>query len=104
MPNPIFSYILNIWFVNTFCWYTQLKIKRFYYDNILQKHPRDYNFTETVEIFKQIFGECTSLFNIRFNCLNITKCNTVDFMTYSATVNNVCEQFKNKIKNHGRTI
>ena len=24
MPNPVFTYILNIWFVNTFCTYTQL--------------------------------------------------------------------------------
>ena len=24
MPNPVFTYILNIWFVNTFCRYTRL--------------------------------------------------------------------------------
>ena len=24
MPNSLFTYILNIWFVNTFCRYTQL--------------------------------------------------------------------------------
>ena len=24
MPNPVFTFILNIWFVNTFCRYTQL--------------------------------------------------------------------------------
>ena len=22
MPNPVFTYILNIWFINTFCKYT----------------------------------------------------------------------------------
>ena len=24
MPNPVFTYISNIWFVNTFCRYIQL--------------------------------------------------------------------------------
>ena len=24
MPNPLYTYILKIWFVNAFCWYTQL--------------------------------------------------------------------------------
>ncbi len=24
MPSPVFTYILNMWFVNTFCRYTQL--------------------------------------------------------------------------------
>ena len=30
---------------------------------------------------------------IRFNCLNITKCDTVNF-TFAGTVNKECEQFK----------
>ena len=29
MPNSIFTHILNIWLINTFCWYTQLMIKQF---------------------------------------------------------------------------
>ena len=24
MPNPVSTYIINIWFVNIFCWYTHL--------------------------------------------------------------------------------
>ena len=52
------------------------------------KYPQDYSFTKTVGILKQIFNECSSLFSIHFNCLNITKCNTVNFTTYAGTVNN----------------
>ena len=40
-----------------------------YSNNILSKHPQDNNFAGTAEILKQTFGKCTSLFNIRFNCL-----------------------------------
>ena len=65
-----------------------------YSNYILPKHHRDYNFAVTVKILKQIFGECTSLFNICFNCLNITKCDTVNFMTYASTINKMCKQFK----------
>ena len=64
-----------------------------YSNYILPKHPWDYNFTETVEILK-IFGECTSHFDIHFNCLNITKCDALYFMTYASTVNKKCKQFK----------
>ena len=24
MPNPVFRYVLNMWFAPTFCWYTKL--------------------------------------------------------------------------------
>ena len=65
-------------------------IRIIFYQNI----PRDYNFAEMVEIFKQIFGECISLFNIRFNCLNITKCGTIDFTMYASTVIKECKRFK----------
>ena len=58
-----------------------------YLNYILPKHPWPYNFAETVEILKQIFGESASLFNIHFNCLNTTKCNAVDFTTYAGTIN-----------------
>ena len=58
-----------------------------YLNYILPKHPLDYNFVETVEILKRIFGECTSLFNIHFTYLNITKCDTVDFTMYTGTIN-----------------
>ena len=47
-----------------------------------------------LEILRQIFSECTSLLDICFNCLNITKCDWVDFTTYAGTVNKECERFK----------
>ena len=34
------------------------------------------------------------MFNTRFNCLNITKCETEDFTIYSGFVNKQCEGFK----------
>ena len=47
-----------------------------------------------MEILKQIFAESTSLFNIRFNCLNVTNHDTVDFTTYAGTINKEYEQLK----------
>ena len=68
--------------------------------NILTRYSWDCNFAETVKTLKQIFREHISLFNARFNCLNITKCDTVDFTTFAGTVNKECEQFKiSSIKN-----
>ena len=54
----------------------------------------NYKLAETVEILILIFCECTSLFNICFNCLNIKKCDTVDFTTKAGTVNKECERVK----------
>ena len=65
-----------------------------YANYILPKHPRDYNFDETVETMRQIFGEQISLFNMHFNCLNITKSDSTDFSTYPGIVNRECERFK----------
>ena len=47
-----------------------------------------------MEILKQILSECTSLYNIHFNCLNITKCDTVNFTICAGTVNKERESFK----------
>ena len=60
----------------------------------LLRCPWDCSFAETVETLKQIFSELTSLFNARFNCLNITKCDTVNFTIFAGTVNKECEWFK----------
>ena len=65
-----------------------------YSNDILSKYPRDCSFAETVETLKQIFCEQISLFNASFNCLNITKCDTVDFTTYAGIVNKKCGRFK----------
>ena len=65
-----------------------------YINYILPKQPWDCSFVETVEALNKIFGEHTSLFNARFNWLNITKCDTEDFMTYSGFINKQCKWFK----------
>ena len=61
---------------------------------ILPRHPPDCSFVETVKTLKQMFSEHTSFFSGRFNSLNITKCDTVDLMTFAGTVNKECEGFK----------
>ena len=35
MPNPVFAYVLNVWFVNTFCRYTQLNDQTVLFPTIL---------------------------------------------------------------------
>ena len=49
------------------------------------------DFAETVETWKQIF---TEPFDIGFNCLNMTKCNTVYFTACAGTVTKECKRFK----------
>lgn len=44
-----------------------------YANFILPKKPREIKFDETVKILLQIFGHKASLFNLRYNCLNIQK-------------------------------
>lgn len=40
---------------------------------ILPKKPREMTFEETKSTLEKIFGRQTSLFNLRFNCLKVTK-------------------------------
>ncbi|KER24112.1 hypothetical protein T265_08154 [Opisthorchis viverrini] len=61
---------------------------------ILPKLPRDLGFADAVKILAQIFGEQSSLFNIRYQCLKITKRDTEDFITYAGVVNRECERFQ----------
>lgn len=65
-----------------------------YVNFILPKNPRDLNFDETVSTLKQIFGEQTSLFNIRYQCLKLIKNTEDDWVTYAGVVNRECERFK----------
>ena len=65
-----------------------------YINYILPKQPRDYSLVETVETLKFLVNAPMLLFNARFNCFNITKCDTEDFRTYSGLVNKQCERFK----------
>lgn len=60
----------------------------------MPKQPLDCSFQQTAETLTQIFGEQSSLFNLRYQCLNLSKCDTDDFVTHTVIVNRMCEQFK----------
>ncbi|CAH8566258.1 unnamed protein product [Dicrocoelium dendriticum] len=59
---------------------------------ILPKKSTDLSFDEVVAALSQIFGEQTSLFNIRYKCLTITKKEDEDWVDYSSRVNRECER------------
>lgn len=65
-----------------------------YINYILPKHPRDYQFEETVKKLTELFGLRKSQFHIRFNCFQISKDEQTDFITYAGIVNKQCENFK----------
>nr|VZI45259.1 unnamed protein product [Spirometra erinaceieuropaei] len=54
---------------------------------ILPKNPREVTVKDTVQTLSQIFGEQSSLFNIRFQCLQQCKRDSEDFITYASIVN-----------------
>ncbi|KER21258.1 hypothetical protein T265_10383 [Opisthorchis viverrini] len=64
-----------------------------YANFILPKYLRDFTFDETVHTLLQIFGEQTSLFNIRYRCMKLVKSDADYFFTHSAIVNRECERF-----------
>ena len=61
---------------------------------ILPKQPGEINFEETIGILTKIFLGRTSLFNVRWNCLNLIKCDGGDFVIYAGIVNREWEKFK----------
>ncbi|BHF83063.1 hypothetical protein SprV_0802620400 [Sparganum proliferum] len=58
-----------------------------YANFILPKNPREVTFKDTVKTLSQIFGEQSSLFNTRFQCLQLCKRDSDDFITYAGIVN-----------------
>nr|VZI45565.1 unnamed protein product [Spirometra erinaceieuropaei] len=58
-----------------------------YANFILPKNPREVAFKDTVQTLSQIFGEQSSLFNTRFQCLQLCKRDSDDFITYAGIVN-----------------
>ncbi|CAH8468032.1 unnamed protein product [Schistosoma guineensis] len=64
-----------------------------YSNFILPKNARDFRFDETVKTPSQIFGEQSSLFNIRYQCLKITKEPGDDWVKHAGIVNRECERF-----------
>nr|VZI35223.1 unnamed protein product [Spirometra erinaceieuropaei] len=58
-----------------------------YANFILPKYPREVAFKDTVMTLSQIFGDQSSLFNTRFQCLQLCKRDSDDFITYAGIVN-----------------
>nr|VZI21210.1 unnamed protein product [Spirometra erinaceieuropaei] len=65
-----------------------------YANFILPKNPREVAFKDTVVTLSQIFGEQSSLFNTRFQCLQLCKRDSDDFITYAGIVNRECGRFQ----------
>nr|CAX83695.1 Gap-Pol polyprotein [Schistosoma japonicum] len=63
-------------------------------DHILPKLPRELSFEETVAQLSEIFGESSSLFSIRYQCLNLVKRETDEYGALADIVNRECERFK----------
>ncbi|CAH8545975.1 unnamed protein product [Schistosoma haematobium] len=65
-----------------------------YSNFIFPMNPRDLSFDATIEILSQIFAEQSSLFNIRYQCLKMTKAGDDDWVKHAGLVNRECERFK----------
>ncbi|XP_055632416.1 uncharacterized protein K02A2.6-like [Toxorhynchites rutilus septentrionalis] len=61
---------------------------------ILPKAPKDFTFQQTIEKLKTIFGATTSIFHRRYQCLQTSKDDSDDFVSYSCKVNKACWNFK----------
>uniref|UniRef100_A0A1I7XDM4 Reverse transcriptase domain-containing protein n=1 Tax=Heterorhabditis bacteriophora TaxID=37862 RepID=A0A1I7XDM4_HETBA len=61
---------------------------------ILRRLHTSFPFVETVNTLKKLFGEQSWLFNIRYNCLIITKKLHDDYTTHAGIINKECERFQ----------
>ncbi|XP_062704594.1 uncharacterized protein K02A2.6-like [Aedes albopictus] len=61
---------------------------------ILPRLSKELTFSETVAKLKTIFGSPVSVFHRRYLCLQTTKDDSDDFVTYSCKVNKACVDFK----------
>ena len=61
-------------------------------DFILPKKTID--FSEIIKILSELFGPKTTLFHKRWKCLNTVKYNQQDFITFAASVNKLCNDFR----------
>ncbi|KAA3676508.1 uncharacterized protein DEA37_0007238 [Paragonimus westermani] len=65
-----------------------------YLNYILPAKPQTLSFADTVEKLTRIFGDTRSLFNARFQRLQLAKRDDDDFVTYAGLVNRECGRFK----------
>ena len=63
-------------------------------DYILPQKTSDLTFTETVKLLTELFSPKTLLFHKRWKCLNLTKKDDEDYLTFSSVVNKYCDEFK----------
>ena len=65
-----------------------------YTNFILPKNPKDVSFVDTVNTLTQIFGEQSSRLNTRYQCLQLCKRDSDDFITYASIVNREYSRFQ----------
>ena len=59
-----------------------------------KKQTVDLEFSETIKLLSELFKPNTSLFHKRWKCLNIFEDDQQDYLTFAATVNKHCIDFK----------
>lgn len=65
------------------------------YNNfILSKNPKDLSFNQTVVTLLQTFGEQSSLFSIRYQCLKLAKAGDGDWVQHNGILNRERERFE----------
>ncbi|KAK6037136.1 hypothetical protein COOONC_25359 [Cooperia oncophora] len=65
-----------------------------YQRHVLPRDVTDNGFTEKVVLLKQLFDFKSSLFTTRYQCLELEKSHSEDFLTYTGRVNGFCERVK----------
>ena len=63
-------------------------------DYILPKKTNELTFAEAVKLLMELYCPKTSLFHKRWKCMNLTRNEEDDFITYASIVNKHCDDFK----------
>ena len=63
-------------------------------DFILPKKTTYLDFSETIKLLSELFGSNKTLFYKCWKCQNTVKDNQQDFLTFAASVNKLCNDFK----------
>ena len=63
-------------------------------DFILHKKDTDLDFSEIIKLLSEVFRPNTTLLRKRWKCLNTVKDNQQDSLTFAASVNKLCNDFK----------
>lgn len=65
-----------------------------YVNFVLPKHPRDFTFAITVKKLTELFSVRVSLFSKRYQCFQLSKSSTDDYVTYAGIINKHCKNFE----------